>query len=346
MPLPQPATPNPVIGSRTWEPAITLRGVTLHNLRGFDVTFPLGALVAVTGVSGSGKSSLVHGVLGASLAAHLDGRGPVGCAGFQCHVPFQRLEGAALAAAAVHGSGGTVATALGIAEAIRKRFAATPAARALKLGARHFSTASPGGRCEACEGKGALTVAMDLLPDVTVGCEVCGGLGFQGGVLGCLLGGRSIAAVQAMTVEEARAAFLGDAPIARPLAALGDVGLGYLKLGQEISSLSGGEAQRLRLSPLLAAPEAGVRAAVLLDEPARGLGAVDVERLASALRRLVAAGHLVVAVEHDLGLIRVADWLIDLGPGGGPEGGGLVVCGTPPEVAACPASPTGQALGA
>jgi len=330
-------------GPFAWEPAITLREVSLHNLRGFDVTFPLGALVAVTGVSGSGKSTLVQGVLGASLAAHLQGRSPVGCQGFQCHVPFQHLEGFALAAKA-QGAAGSVATTLGIAEAIRKRFAATPAARSLKLGARHFSTASPGGRCEACGGKGAVTVAMDLLPDVTVGCEACGGLGFQGEVLGCLLGGRSIVEVLSMTVEEARAAFLGDAPIARPLAALADMGLGYLKLGQEARTLSGGETQRLRLSALLEAPAAGVRAAVLLDEPARGLGAVEVERLVGALRRLAAAGHLVVVVEHDLGLIRAADWVLDLGPGAGPEGGGLVASGTPGTVAACPASLTGQAL--
>ncbi|BDU71307.1 hypothetical protein [Mesoterricola silvestris] len=327
--------------ARALDPGVSIRGASLHNLRGLDVDLPCGALVAVTGVSGSGKSSLVRGVLAASLRSALAGRGPVGCAELRVHVPIRRLE--------VLDQGGpgpgwatTVATAAGLAEPLRKRFAATPRARALKLGARHFSTASPGGRCEACQGRGALTVAMDLLPDVTVGCEVCAGAGFRPEVLECLLGGRSIAEVFAATVEEALALFPADAALAGPLEALARVGLGYLRLGQPGSGLSGGEWQRLRLATLLAAPPQG--AAVLLDEPARGLGAADVERLAAALKGLAAGGALVVAVEHHLDLVRAADWVVDLGPGGGPEGGALVAAGTPSQLRACPASATGRAL--
>jgi excinuclease ABC subunit A len=305
--------------TRPLEPGVTVRGAFLHNLRGLDAAFPRGGLVAVTGPSGSGKSTLVHGVLEASLRARFAGRSPVGCAALDLHAPFAGVESLARSSAA----GGTVATAAGFAEALRKRFAATPRARALKLAARNFSTASPGGRCEACEGKGVLTVAMDLLPDVTLGCEACGGLGFRGPVLECLLAGRTIAATLGATVAELLESFRDDALLAPPLQALVEAGLGYLRPGQETRTLSSGEGQRLRLSLLLRDP-GPAPVAILLDEPARGLGAADVERLGAALRRLAAAGHLVVAVEHDPVLIREADWNLELGPGGGPEGGNLM----------------------
>ncbi|WP_306597768.1 hypothetical protein [Geothrix sp. 21YS21S-2] len=334
-------TPAAFAPARSLSPGVSIRGANLHNLRGLDVDLPAGALVAVTGVSGSGKSSLVRGVLAASLRSLLAGRGPVGCGELRVHIPLRRVE--------VLDQGGsgpgwstTVATAAGLAEPLRRRFAATPRARALKLAARHFSTASAGGRCEACEGRGVLTVAMDLLPDVTVGCETCGGAGFRPEVLECLLEGRSIAGVFASTVEEALALFGSDPVLAGPLDALARVGLGYLRLGQPGPGLSGGEWQRLRLASILAAPPEG--AAVLLDEPARGLGAGDVERLVAALRRLAGGGNLVVAVEHDLDLVRAADWVVDLGPGGGPQGGDLVAAGTPADIMACGASATGFAL--
>jgi len=320
-----------------FSPAVTVRGASLHNLRGIDVTFPAGALVAVTGVSGSGKTSLVQGVLARSLEA----RAPVGCAGLAWHQPVPDLL--AQGQADAQGGQSTVATLAGVAQALRKRFAASPEARAGKLSARHFSGAAPGGRCEACQGRGVVTVALDLLPDVTVGCEECQGRRFRPEVLACRVAGLAIDQVLASTVEDLARTFARDPAIAKPLLALADIGLGYLALGQEHAALSAGERQRLRLAALLAG--AGARpAAVLLDEPTRGLGFGEVDRLLAALRRLAQAGHLVVAVEHDLDFIAGSDWVIDLGPEGGAGGGAVVVQGPPCAVAACGESHTGRAL--
>ncbi|HJV49806.1 MAG TPA: hypothetical protein VJ549_11075, partial [Geothrix sp.] len=323
-------------------PRVQVREARLHNLRGLDVAFPVGALVAVTGVSGSGKSSLVLDVLAPSLRHHLQGRGPVGCAGLDLPMAFADVITAEQDAMGVAASS-TVLTLTGLGESLRRRFAATPRAKALKLAARHFSTAAPGGRCEACEGRGLLTIAMDLLPDVTVGCEVCLGTRFKPEVLECRLDGRSIAEAMEATVAESVRIFAADRTLAAPLKALCEVGLGYLKLGQEGSALSEGERQRLRLAGQLADPRKG-RVAILLDEPTRGLGFEDVDRLLGALRALAGQGHLVVAVEHDLDFIRASDWVIDLGPEGGDEGGRLVVEGPPNLVGTCEASHTGRAL--
>ncbi|GLH74167.1 hypothetical protein GETHLI_26690 [Geothrix limicola] len=328
-------------GPSDW-PRLRVRGARLHNLRGMDVAFPIGVLVAVTGVSGSGKSSLVLEVLAPSLRHHLQGRGPVGCEGLDLPVAFDAVIAADQDAMGFSG-GSTVLTLAGLGEALRKRFAATPRAKALKLSAKHFSTAAPGGRCEACEGRGVLRVAMDLLPDVTVGCEVCQGRRFRPEVLECLLEGRSIAEALEATVAESARAFASDRALVAPLEALCEVGLGYLTLGQEGSALSEGERQRLRLAGLLAGGVQG-RAAILLDEPTRGLGFEDVDRLLGALRVLAGRGHLVVVVEHDLEVIRASDWVIDLGPEGGEGGGALVVEGPPNLVETCVASHTGQAL--
>jgi excinuclease ABC subunit A len=324
-----------------FRPGVTVRGAKLHNLRGLDVTFPAGALVAVTGVSGSGKSSLVQGVLARSLEARLQGREPVGCAGLECHQPILELLAQDQTQAPAAGQS-TVATLAGVAEPLRKRFAATARAKALHLSAKHFSTAAPGGRCETCQGRGLVTVALDLLPDVTVGCEDCQGRRFQPRILECRAGGLDIAEVLEAPVGDLARIFAGDPAIARPLQALADIGLGYLTAGQH--ALSAGERQRLALAGLLAG--AGERpAAVLLDEPTRGLGFGEVDRLLAALRRLARAGHLVVAVEHDLDFIAASDWVIDLGPEGGAGGGAIVVQGPPAAVAACAESFTGQALG-
>lgn len=325
-----------------WNPAVRVRGASRHNLQGIDVAFPAGALVGVTGVSGSGKSTLVQEVLAPSLRNHLQGRGPVGCESIALTTDIGEVitanqEGMGLAGRS------TVLTLSGLSEVLRRRYAATPQAKALKLSARHFSTAAPGGRCEACEGRGVITVAMDLLPDVTVGCEACQGRRFQPEVLACRVAGRSIAETMEASVAELMEPFAQDAPVGRSLAALHEVGLGYLRLGQEGGTLSEGERQRLRLAGLLAAPRKG-RVALLLDEPTRGLGFEDVDRLLAALRRLAGEGHLVVAVEHDLDFIAACDWLIDLGPEGGAAGGRVVVEGSPEQVAACAGSFTGQAL--
>ncbi|MBI1751266.1 MAG: ATP-binding cassette domain-containing protein [Acidobacteria bacterium] len=323
-------------------PRVRLRGARLHNLQGIDVAFPVGALVAVTGVSGSGKSSLVQGVLRPSLQRHLEGRGPVGCDGLDTPVAFEALLSAGQEAQGVSAQS-TVLSLVSLGEGLRKRFAATPRAKALKLSAKHFSTAAPGGRCEACEGRGVLTIAMDLLPDVTVGCETCGGRRFQPQVLECRLEGRSMADMLEATAVEAAAFFPTQTAWSRPLEALAGVGLGYLRLGQAGATLSEGERQRLRLA-LLLAQTAGGRRAILLDEPTRGLGFEDVERLVETLRRLAGLGHLVVAVEHDLAFIGASDWIIDLGPEGGEAGGRLVVQGPPEALATRPESRTGQAL--
>ncbi|WP_243303674.1 excinuclease ABC subunit UvrA [Geothrix oryzisoli] len=323
-------------------PGLRVRGARLHNLQGIDVAFPLGAVVTVTGVSGSGKSSLVLEVLAPSLRNCLRGGDPVGCERIDLLTDFREVISAGQEALGIAWSS-TVLSLAGLGEPLRKRFAATPQARAAKLSARYFSTATPGGRCEACEGRGTIAVAMDLLPDVTVGCEVCQGRRFKPEVLACRLDGHSMAEVLEASVAELAAWFAADAPLARPLEALDQIGLGYLRLGQAGAALSEGERQRLRLASLIAAPPAG-RAAILLDEPTRGLGFEDVARLVEALRRLAGAGHLVVAVEHDLDFIAMSDWVIDLGPDGGSAGGQVVVAGPPAAVRACARSYTGQAL--
>lgn len=322
--------------------AVRLRGAHRHNLQGIDVAFPLGTLVAVTGVSGSGKSTLVLGVLAPSLRHHLQGLGPVGCAGLDLDTELHEVITAEQAALGVGGRS-TVLTLTGFGDVLRRRFAATPEARALKLTARHFATATPGGRCESCEGRGVLTVAMDLLPDVTVGCEACGGRRFQPEVLTCRLEGSTIAEVLDAPVAELVLRFAEDPHLARPLQALVEVGLGYLRPGQAGAALSAGEGQRLRLAALLATPPRR-RAAILLDEPTRGLGFEEVDRLIKVLHRLAQDGHLVVAVTHDLDLIAASGWVIDLGPEAGPEGGRVVVAGPPEALRACPASHTGAAL--
>lgn len=301
-------------------------------------------LTAVCGVSGSGKSTLVADVLGPAVRAALAGRAPAGCRELELHAALEEVVHLGQADPA-GGALSSVATLTGVAEPLRRRFARTPEARAAGLGARHFSLAAPGGRCEACAGRGVLIVAMDLLPDVTVGCEACHGRRFQEPVLACRLEGRSLADLLEATVAEVAAWFAADAAVARPLEALCGLGLGYLRLGQEAQALSAGELQRLRLASRLDRP--GARpAALLLDEPARGLGFEEVDRLIEALRRLADAGHLVVVVEHDLDLLAAADWLLELGPGGGEEGGRLVARGRPRELAAAAETHTGRALAA
>ena len=332
----------PVSANTSFRPGVTLVQASLHNLQNVDVCFPVGALVVVTGVSGSGKSTLVHDVLGPSLQAMLDGRAPIGCQRVQLHVELSDIQVAHQGALPVAGSS-SVASLVGISELLRKRFAATPRAKANKWKAKHFSTATPGGRCEACAGRGVVTVAMDLLPDVTVGCDVCQGRRFLPEVLGCLVHDRSIAELLDSCVGEVAGWFPEDTSITGPLSALCELGMDYLRVGQDAATLSAGELQRLRLAMLLAKPRPKP-VALLLDEPTKGLGFEDVDRLIGALRRLAGAGHLVVVVEHDLDLIAASDWLVDLGPEGGDEGGTIVAQGTPWDVCLIPASHTGRAL--
>lgn len=312
---------------RPLSPGVTIRGANRHTLKDFDVEVPAGGIVAVAGVSGSGKSTLVLEVLAPSLRAALRGDAPVGCRALDLHAPVATVLASDQESLAV-GGGSTVATLAGVAEPLRKLLAATPEARARKLAAKAFSSNTPGGRCEACAGRGVVTVAMDLLPDVTVGCEACGGRRFSDDVLACRLDGRNLAELLDAPVGELAASFAHRREIAAPLAALGDIGLSYLRLGQEGNALSSGERQRLRLARLLAGEHEG-RAAVLLDEPTRGLGLPDVGRLLDALGRLATEGHLVVVVEHHPELLAAADWLVELGPEGGARGGRIVRAGAP-----------------
>ena len=341
-----------VAARRALAPGISVRGAAAHNLRGIDVEVPAGGLVAVTGVSGSGKSSLVFDVIAPSLERALQPGAvetgtAVNCGAFILHEAFRAI--AAVGSAPVAASPWSHAAAhVGCFDAIRAVFAALPAAKALGLRRQDFSTAGPGGRCESCEGRGQTRVSMDFLPDVWMTCEDCGGAGYGPAVLSCLSLGRSIADVLAMNAGEARA-WAADldgsaaASIAKGLDALKDVGLGYLSIGQPARTFSGGERQRLALAAALAGGGA-VRTLYLCDEPTAGLHPDDVEQLLGVFDGLVGAGHTVLAVEHNLDVIARADWVIDLGPEGGPGGGQVVAAGTPEAVVACAASHTGHVL--
>ncbi len=312
---------------RALVPGVTVRGADRHNLKGIDADFPAGGLVVVAGVSGSGKSTLVLDVLAPSLRAALRGEGPVGCRALERHAELAEIFASDQDGLAV-GGGSTVSTLSGIADELRRLFAATPEAKWRRLGPAAFSTNVPGGRCEACAGRGVVRVPMDLLPDVTVGCEACSGRRFSDDVLACRLGGRSITDLLDAPVSDAASWLASKAALAAPLAALLDLGLGYLRVGQEGATLSSGERQRLRLACLLAAPRRD-RVALLLDEPTRGLGLDDVDRLLSALGLLADEGHLVVLVEHHPAVLAAADRILELGPEGGAGGGRLVEAGAP-----------------
>ncbi len=312
---------------RPLSPGVTIRGAHRHTLKDLDVEIPSGGLVVVAGVSGSGKSTLVLEVLAPSLRSALRGGAPVGCRALELHAPLATVLASDQESLAV-GGGSTVATLAGVGEPLRRLFAATPEARARKLTAKAFSSSTPGGRCEPCAGRGVVTVAMDLLPDVTVGCEACGGRRFSEDVLACRVDGRSLTELLDAPVGELAARFAGRRDLAAPLGALSGIGLPYLLLGQEGRTLSSGERQRLRLARLLSEPHAGCTA-ILLDEPTRGLGLPDVERLLGALGRLAADGHLVVVVEHHPEVLAAADWLVEFGPEGGARGGRIVRAGAP-----------------
>ncbi|HRY43628.1 MAG TPA: ATP-binding cassette domain-containing protein [Thermoanaerobaculia bacterium] len=313
---------SPSRAPRALFPGVTVRGAHRHNLKDVDVDFPAGGLVVVAGVSGSGKSTLVLEVLAPSLRAALRGDDRVGCRALERHAEIEDVLASDQEGLAV-GGGSTVATLTGVGEELRRLLAATPEAKRRKLAATAFSTNVPGGRCESCAGRGVVRVPMDLLPDVTVGCETCAGRRFSDDVLACRLDGRSITDLLDAPVSDATA-WLADRPaLAAPLAALRDLGLGYLRVGQEGTTLSSGERQRLRLARLLVAPRPD-RVAVLLDEPTRGLALDDVDRLLSALGRLAAEGHLVVVVEHHPAVLAAADRVVELGPEGGERGGRIV----------------------
>jgi excinuclease ABC subunit A len=362
--------------------AIELRGAATHNLKRIDVRFPLGTMIAVTGVSGSGKSSLVTETLAPALRAALAHatRRPGAVqhslpsfheqasqrtkARAERDAPPQNVEPAAALAGrfeAIEGAEridklieidqspigrsprSTPASYVGLLDDIRRVFAGTRDAkvRGYKLG--RFSPNVRGGRCEHCEGLGVRRIEMNFLPDLHVPCEACRGKRFNPQTLEIRYRGRSIADVFDMRVDEAVEFFESFPKVSRQLATLHDVGLGYLTLGQSSTTLSGGEAQRVKLAAELARVATG-RTFYILDEPTTGLHFADVENLLRILHRLVDLGNTVLVIEHHLDVIKTADYVIDLGPEGGEGGGQLVVAGTPEDVAVCPASFTGQYL--
>jgi excinuclease ABC subunit A len=312
---------------------IELIGASVHNLDDISVRIPLQAMTVVTGVSGSGKSSLVHDTLHGALARTLGGaRRETG--------PYRELRGAGgLAGVELvdqspigRSPRSNPVTYVKAFDGIRRRLAATAAARARGLKPGYFSFNVPGGRCETCAGAGSVTVEMHFMPDLLIPCDDCGGARYGPGAREIRDRGRNVAEILRLTVREALAVYADNRDVAGRLRVLDEIGLGYLRLGQPAPTLSGGEAQRLKLASRLMAPCGGSHV-FLLDEPTTGLHLSDVAVLVRLLRRLVDAAHTVVVVEHHLELIRAADWIIDLGPGAGAEGGRVVAQGTPLEVA-------------
>ncbi len=323
---------------------LTVKGAAENNLRHIDVSFPLGTFTAVTGVSGSGKSSLVNEILYKHLAHDLNG---ARARGGSCDAitGVEELDKVINIDQSPIGRSprSNPATYTGVFTDIRELFAQTPDAKMRGYTSGRFSFNVRGGRCEACEGDGILKIEMHFLPDIYVPCEVCKGKRYNRETLEIKYKGKSIYDVLEMTVDEALD-FFGNMPkIRRKLQTLQDVGLGYIKVGQPATTLSGGEAQRVKLATELSRRATG-KTVYILDEPTTGLHTADVHKLIDVLQLLVDAGNTVIVIEHNLDVIKVADYLIDLGPEGGTGGGTLVACGTPEEVAENPKSYTGQYL--
>jgi excinuclease ABC subunit A len=323
---------------------LVLEGATQNNLKNITVAFPLGCLIGVTGVSGSGKSSLVSETLYPAVFQRLHrSRLAVGS--------HRRIAGIEHIHQVVHIDQSPIGrtprsnpgTYSGIFNFIRDLFARTPEARMRGYNAGRFSFNVKGGRCEACQGDGTLKIEMHFLPDVYVTCDGCGGRRYNRETLEVQYKGRSIADVLAMTVDEGLQFFGRIGQIREKLQTLSEVGLGYVAIGQAATTLSGGEAQRVKLSRELSRKGTG-RTLYVLDEPTTGLHSEDIRRLLVVLNQLVDAGHTVVIIEHNLDVIKTADYLVDLGPGAGADGGQVVGCGTPEDLAANPRSWTGQYL--
>ncbi|MEN1976149.1 excinuclease ABC subunit UvrA [Cellulomonas sp. P4] len=338
--IPMPATRRKVDKKRQ----VTVHGAREHNLQNVDVTFPLGTLTAVTGVSGSGKSTLVNSILYTVMANELNGARRV--AG-----RHKRVSGLEHLDKVVHVDQGPIgrtprsnpATYTGVWDRIRKLFAETTEAKVRGYTAGRFSFNVKGGRCEACSGDGTLKIEMNFLPDVYVPCEVCHGARYNRETLEVHFKGKTVADVLDMPIEEAAEFFAAVPAISRHLSTLVDVGLGYVRLGQPAPTLSGGEAQRVKLATELQRRSTG-RTAYVLDEPTTGLHFEDIRKLLGVLQGLVDKGNSVIVIEHNLDVIKNADWIIDMGPEGGSGGGTVVAEGTPEHVATVPASHTGRFL--
>jgi excinuclease ABC subunit A len=323
---------------------VAVKGASEHNLRGVDVAFPLGCLVAVTGVSGSGKSTLVNDILYKALARELNGARTV-------PGKHTRITGMQHLDKVVHVDQGPIgrtprsnpATYTGVFDHVRKLFAQTTEAKIRGYQPGRFSFNVKGGRCEACSGDGTIKIEMQFLPDVYVPCEVCHGARYNTDTLQVHYKGKTIAEVLDMPIEEAAEFFAPVPAIGRHLKTLVDVGLGYVRLGQPAPTLSGGEAQRVKLAAELQRRATG-RTAYVLDEPTTGLHFEDIRKLLGVLTRLVDGGNTVIVIEHNLDVIKTADWVIDLGPEGGSRGGSVLAAGPPEQVARIEASYTGQYL--
>jgi excinuclease ABC subunit A len=337
--IPMPLLRRPGSGDQ-----LVVRGAQENNLKNIDVAFPLGTFICVAGVSGSGKSTLVNDIVYRRLAQHL----------YRAKVrpgKYQRIEGLKHVDKVIDVDQSPIgrtprsnpATYVGVFTDIRDLYAKLPESRVRGYKPGRFSFNVPGGRCEACAGDGMIKIEMHFLPDIYVPCDVCKGRRYNREALDVLFRGKSIADVLEMTVDEAAKLFENQPRILRRLRTLQDVGLGYIRLGQPATQLSGGEAQRVKLSTELSRRDTG-RTLYILDEPTTGLHFADVERLLSVLHRLVDAGNTVIVIEHNLDVLKTADHIIDLGPGGGDAGGEVVASGSPEEVARNPRSATGEYL--
>jgi excinuclease ABC subunit A len=325
--------------------ALTVRGARENNLKSVDVTFPLGQLVAVTGASGSGKSTLVNEVLYKALWKRLVDTRTLpgahdGVDGLEHVQKVVNIDQSPIG----RNSRSNPATYVGFYDTIRELFARAPLAAERGYKAGRFSFNVKGGRCEECQGEGAITTQLYFMPDVEVTCASCKGARFNGETLEVTWRGKTIDDVLNLSVEEGVTFFAGEPAVAKKIEVLHDLGLGYLTLGQSATTLSGGEAQRVKIATELSKLQRAKHTVYILDEPTTGLHLADVQRLLEALSRLVDAGHTVLLIEHHLDVIKTADWVIDLGPDGGHAGGEVVATGTPEEVAACRASHTGRFL--
>jgi excinuclease ABC subunit A len=338
------AIPVPSPRRRGLTQKLKLKGATEHNLKDVDIAIPLNTLTCVTGVSGSGKSTLVHDVLYAAIKrAKGDWDRRVGT--------FRGLEGLEYISDVIlvdqtpigRTPRSNPVTYLKAFDPIRELFALSRDAKARGLSASHFSFNVPGGRCEACQGEGEVRVEMQFLADVFVPCDQCDGMRFKPGVLEVRYKGKNIHQVLGTTVREALAFFSASPKVLRRLQVLDEIGLGYLRLGQPATTLSGGEAQRIKIAAHLASA-GGERLLYILDEPTTGLHFDDIAKLLTAFKKLVEAGHTLLVIEHNLDVIKTADYVIDLGPEGGEGGGEVIATGTPEQVALVEASHTGRAL--
>jgi excinuclease ABC subunit A len=338
------AIPVPAVRRKPTNQKLRVLGASEHNLKGIDVEVPLGLLTCVTGVSGSGKSTLVHDVIYAALKKTKgDWDRRVGT--------YRKLEGAEFVTDVVLVDQNPIGrtprsnpvTYLKAFDPIRELFAATKDARSHGLTASHFSFNVPGGRCEACEGEGEVKVEMQFLADVFVPCDQCEGKRFKPQVLEVKYRGRGVDQVLDMTVREALTFFSTSPKVLRRLQVLDEIGLGYLRLGQPATTLSGGEAQRIKIAAHLSS-HTGDRILYILDEPTTGLHFDDIAKLLAAFRKLLQAGHSLLVIEHNLDVIKTADWVIDLGPEGGEEGGQLIAAGTPEQIVKVDASHTARYL--